>query len=329
MEDHPYAEEVRENSFESIVGSTPIMKKIYEKIIKVSRNDASVNIIGESGTGKELVARAIHKLSGKEKFYAVNCASYRDDDGLLRSELFGIGKGKATHVYEDKGILSYVGTGTLFLDEIADMTGRMQDLLLRVLQERKFSRIGEQTLHNFDGRIITAASKNLADCVNSKNFRQDLYYRINVVPIYLPPLRERNGDIDIIAKAICVRLSERYGMFILDKKTFGYLQEYNWPGNVRELEQKIKGAISLHDDENSILYPKDFIELDDTGETMGSAELENSFETGTISEFEKRLIKRRLISNCYIITETARSLGISRSTLYKKMHKYGLEIDSE
>src|SRR3989338_2339993 len=206
MEDHPYAEEVRENSFESIVGSTPIMKKIYEKIIKVSRNDASVNIIGESGTGKELVARAIHKLSGK---------------------------GKATNVYEDKGILSYVGTGTLFLDEIADMTGIMQDLLLRVLQERKFSRIGEQTLHNFDGRIITAASKNLADCVNSKNFRQDLYYRINVVPIYLPPLRERNCYINIIAKTICVRLSERYGMFILDKKTFGYLQEYNWPGNVR------------------------------------------------------------------------------------------------
>ena len=208
MNNHPYLEEVKPNEL-GFIGESLVMKKVYSIIHAIGKQPVTVNISGESGTGKELVAKALHKLSQRDgEYVALNCGAFQES--LLESELFGITKGAATGVIKRKGKIEASNNGTLFLDEITEMSQKMQVDFLRVIQEKEFCRIGENYSIKIDSRFITAASKSLEESVRSGKFRADLYYRLNVIPITLPPLRERGRDITLLAKYFCGKFSLKY-----------------------------------------------------------------------------------------------------------------------
>ena len=322
--------------FASIVGKNERMQEIYHLIEKVAPTSASVLITGESGTGKELVARAIHINSPREKapFISVNCAALPET--LLESELFGHERGAFTGaVAMRKGRFELADTGTLFLDEIGDIPIPLQAKLLRVLQERSFERVGGTRAIDVDVRIITATNKELKDEVDEGRFREDLYYRLNVLHIHLPPLRERADDIPMLTHHFINKFSEMLNKpnLRISGDALRYLVNLSWEGNVRELENTIERA--------AILCSKDIIQSEDVHPDVsaGTKKEENwshdvDFEQfipanlplpEVLSGVEEQMVKRALKEANFVQARAAESLGITKSLLQYKIKKYHLQ----
>ena len=311
-----------ERRFEELIGSCPQMLKVYEVIKRISATDATALIYGESGTGKELVARAIHYRSPRQgkPFVTINCGAIPEN--LLESELFGHEKGSFTGAHlQRKGKFEIANGGTIFLDEIGELSPNLQVKLLRVLQEREIERVGGNVPIQLDVRVIAASNKNLEEEMDKGNFRQDLYYRLGVISVSLPPLRERGDDIILLAKSFLHKFSQDYGKVIrgFSPEAIRALMEYSWPGNVRELENKVKRAIIMADG-NVIQSP----DLDlKARPRLGDISLREAKE-----RVEEEFVKEALVVNKWNISKAAAELEISRPSLYDLMAKYGIEKKS-
>jgi len=308
-------------SFEEIIGSSPQMQEVFSTIRKVAGTDIPVLITGESGTGKELIANAIHNLSRRKNgpFVAINCGAIPDT--LLESELFGHEKGSFTGaVNQRKGKLEYANGGTLFLDEIGDLLPELQVKILRFLQEKVIERVGGRQVIPVDSRVIAATNQNLEAEVKANRFREDLYFRLAVVKMALPPLRERSDDVIQLAEHLVAAFSKELKKppRKFSKLALEAIRRHEWPGNVRELQNRVKRALVLAD-----------------GPTIGPAELElevpNESSNGAASTLKeaKEALEREILANALRenngnISKTAKSLGISRPTLYDLMTRYGL-----
>ncbi len=306
--------------FEGLVGRSDKMRQVYRLIQKAAESDSTVLIRGESGTGKEKVAETIHK-TGKRKnqaFVAINCAAL--PEGLLESELFGYEKGAFTGATQRKiGKFELANHGTLFLDEIGDMSLAIQVKLLRVLEEKAIYRLGGNERIPIDTRIIAATHRNLEEMVEKGEFRQDLYYRLNIFPIYLPPLRERKEDIP----ALVNHFLNQTGSPGIDKEALKKLMEYDWPGNVRELLNVIERASILAD---SIITVEDLPPL--FGRATGSKrtfDFEIPDEGFQLDEFLKFLVEQALRKAAGNKTRAAQLLGITRRRLYSIMERFGIQ----
>lgn len=305
-----------------MLGSCPEMLEIYRIIEKVAPTDATVLITGESGTGKELVARAIHRMSiRKEKnFVVINCGAIPET--LLESELFGHEKGAFTGAINKKiGKFELAAGGTIFLDEIGELSLNLQAKLLRFLQEKVIERVGGTELINLDVRIISATNSNLEEKIKEGKFREDLYYRLSVVTMQLPPLRERGDDIILLANYFLEKSAQKLGKKKkLSKKALDAILRYHWPGNIRELENRVERAVILS--ENTLIEPEE-LGLDKSAiesmENLSGVTLKEARE-----RLEKKLIKEALEKSKRNISLASEMLGIARSTLYDLMHKYRL-----
>jgi DNA-binding NtrC family response regulator len=304
-------------SFGPMIGRSPAMLKMFELVEDVSATDSVVLISGESGTGKEVLARAIHDKSARSEglFVGVNFGAFTET--LLESELFGYEKGAFTGADKPKkGLLEVVSAGTLFLDEIGDASPKMQIDLLRVLQERKFRRVGGFKDVETDFRVIAATNRDLEKAVAEGAFRQDLYYRLNVVQIHIPPLRERREDIPALAEhflqMLRVRLNKKTGS--ISPEAMQLLSGHDWPGNVRELENAIERALVVGKQKRIMPEDLPFVPAGPTGEP-GDESLES---------WERVYIAGKLDQYDWNITQTAQALKIDRGTLYAKIKKYGL-----
>ncbi len=331
----------------SIIGDSPPMQEIYKTLGRVAGSDITVLISGESGTGKELIARALHLNSQRlgKPFVALNCAAIPRE--LLETELFGHERGAFTGAIERKtGKFEQADGGTLFLDEIGDMPLELQVKLLRVLQEKEITRTGGSQSLPVDVRIVAATNRDLAILVKEKKFREDLYYRLNVVPIKLPPLRERSTDIPALVDFFLHKAQQDLGVPPLEcsQETYTLFNSYPWPGNIRELENTIMRAALLSP--NQILSPADFPDLagggqkgrkDDSLETLVARKLENSLaemnlhELNNLYEMVLHQVERPLINIVLKKTrgnqiKTADILGINRNTLRKKIKFLNIEV---
>ncbi len=306
-------------SFGNIIGKNGRMQEIFELISDIANTDSTVLIQGESGTGKELIARAIHFNSHRKNkpFIVANCSAYSQN--LLESELFGHEKGSFTGAIRRKtGRFEMANGGTIFLDEIGEVSPPTQILLLRVLQDRRFERVGgEQTLE-VDVRVIAATNKNLTEEMKKGTFREDLYYRLNVIPIFVPPLRDRKDDLPLLASYFLQKFSQERKKEVtgFSPEVMEILLAHSWPGNVRELENVIDHAIIIAKQEK--ILAKDlpqYLLL----KPMPAQELE------TLQDYEKNFILRTLQETNWNKHKTAKRLSINRSTLYGKMKRYGLK----
>ncbi len=311
--------------FAGMIGQGAEMLKVFDFIKKVSTADVTVLITGESGTGKELAARAVHNLSSRKAgpFIPINCGAIPDT--LLESELFGHEKGSFTGAHAmKKGKVEYADKGTLMLDEISELSPQLQAKLLRFLQERKIQRVGGHQDIDIDTRIIAATNTDLQQAIKEGKFREDLYYRLSVISIHLPPLRERRQDMRLLSNI----LLERYKM-AFRRKIKGFspaaidaIENYSWPGNVRELENKLQRAVIMSD--SSLIEPHAL----GLAEAPVSAETEKGYESITLKEARKRLevrlIEAALNKHKCNIKYAAEELGISRPTLYDLITKYQL-----
>jgi len=306
--------------FENIIARSPRMQQVVEIIKVVAKSNATVLITGETGTGKELVARAIHAQSyRKDKpFVAVSCAAL--PESLLESELFGHEKGSFTGAHaQKKGKFEVANRGTLFLDEIGEMSANIQVHLLRVLEEKEFNRVGGNEPIKVDVRVISATNRDMKQAVANGQFREDLYYRLNVVNIELPPLRERTEDIPLLAQHFLKKYSAENQKEVTDfsPEVTDFLLKYEWPGNVRELENAIERAV--------ILAKGAHIEIADLPKE--NLVLVRSAPAGKdLEEVEKNHILNILKETGGNYSEAARTLGISRMTLYNKIKAYGLNV---
>lgn len=308
-------------SFGDIIGRSPEMTKVFELIDTVADTNATILITGETGTGKELVARAIHTNSSRRysPFIAVSCAALPDT--LLESELFGYDKGAFTGADRTKkGRFELAHGGTLFLDEIGDISMKTQIKLLRVLQEKNFQRLGGTDLIDVDVRLITATNRDLAQEVEKGLFRSDLYYRLNVVNIHLPPLRERRDDIPLLITHFMEKFNVEFNKKFdrVEQPALDLIVNYPWPGNVRELENVIERATVIDHGPELKVKHLPFCNLEQV--TPGEPE--------SLEEMEKMHIARMLDRNDWNVAQTARVLNIDRSTLHKKIKKFGLERQS-
>jgi len=305
--------------FEQIVGKSPALESVLEQIERVASTDSTVLIHGETGTGKELIARAVHNISSRcgRAFVKLNCAAIPLD--LLESELFGHEKGAFTGAIAQKiGRFELADKGTLFLDEVGDIPPALQPKLLRVLQEQEFERLGSTRTHQVDVRIVAATNRDLTQMVNRNEFRNDLYYRLNVFPVVLPPLRERREDIP----ALVTHFVERFGRRMCRKieqippETMSALNSYDWPGNIRELQNLIERAVILSNDG---VLPNPL-------PTTKAVSVNNSRPT-TLRDSEHSLILRTLEIAGWVIggpKGAAARLGLKRTTLIHKMQKLGI-----
>jgi DNA-binding NtrC family response regulator len=309
----------RQYRHSDVVTKNPRMEEILSLAREVSSLRSTVLIRGESGTGKELVARAIHYSGDRadKPFITVSCAALSET--LLESELFGYEKGAFTGAgAQTKGKFELAGSGTIFLDEIGDISPKLQADLLRVLQERRFYRVGGGEEIQVDARVITATNKDLAEEVQQGRFRDDLYYRVNVIEIRIPPLRERREDIPLLAEHFVERIGHELGKDIggISEDALKLLIEYDWPGNVRELQNVIERAIvTCH---NGMLGESDFTWLE---QRLGSHEPWKVPDV-PLSELERRAIIAALERKQGNVKEAAVALGIDRSTLYDKLKRY-------
>ncbi len=307
-----------------IIGEHPEMEAIMETLSKVAPTNARVLITGENGTGKELVARAIHEMSARsrEAFIEVNCAAIPEE--LIESELFGHEKGAFTGAVARRvGKFELADGGTLFLDEVGDMSHSAQAKVLRVLQEAEFERVGGTVTMRVDVRVIAATNKNLTAESREGRFREDLFYRLNVVPVQIPPLRKRISDLTLLVEQFLADAAEELGQPAkkLTKRSMDVLREYNWPGNIRELKNLIERLV--------ILTPRSSIDVGDLPPLGAAKHLEDPFfEKETYNEFkeatEKEFFLQKLKAYGYNVSKTARKLGMQRSNLYKKLEKYGI-----
>jgi DNA-binding NtrC family response regulator len=315
---------------ENIIGESPTMKEVFDIVGQVAPTRATVLILGESGTGKELIAKAIHQLSPRSKMplVTVHCAALSPT--LQESELFGHERGAFTGAHERRiGRFEQANGGTLFLDEIGEIDPNTQVKLLRFLGERTFERVGSNKTLAADVRLITATNKNLADLVKSGSFREDLYFRLRVVEIKLPPLRERRTDIPLLAQTFLRRFAEENGKAVNEIKpdAMDALLNYAWPGNVRELEAAIESAVVLcrGDKLGARDLPADVRVRDGAAAGIGSEIRGWLGPAETVKDAEKQLIIRALKETNGNRTQAAMRIGMSRRTLHRKLHEYGLE----
>ena len=313
-----------------IIGKSPAIQKVKFLLERIATDtDAPIMILGESGTGKELVARTLHNSSVRKNqpFIAVNCSAFQES--LLESELFGHVKGAFTGAYRDKdGIFKQAHQGTLFLDEVGEMSLTMQPKLLRVLQERTFQPVGSSRTMDVDVRIFCASNIDLKEKIGQGQFREDLYYRLNVVEVALPPLRERIEDIPLLIEQFIHKYDGDKTLYI-HPKTMDRLQQYAWPGNIRELENLIRMflAISSHQEIIPEDLPEKFKDSTQTAfETINSRmnlPYKQALEQ-TIATFERDYLNHHLKDHDNNISHTASTLGISRAALHQKIKKYDL-----
>jgi DNA-binding NtrC family response regulator len=307
----------------SIIGKSAEMKKVFDVIRRVAPTRASVLVTGDSGVGKELVADAIHNLSPRRDgpLIKVHCAALAES--LLESELFGHEKGAFTGAQARKrGRFELADKGTLFLDEIGEINQNVQIKILRVLQERKFERVGGEETVETDVRIVAATNRDLKEEIKKGNFREDLYYRLNVVNIRVPPLRERRDDIPLLAMSFLREFAEENGKKLegFDPKARQALYAYPWPGNVRELRNSVESAV--------VMSSEGLVGLDDLPPNVRSSSEERDVRVpvgSTLEEAEKILIRETLAAQGGNKSRTAEILGIGRKTLYQKIEEYGLE----
>ena len=317
---------------ERIVGNSPAMQEVYKTIGKVAKADATVLITGESGTGKELVAEALHFNSNRRSgpMVKVSCAALPET--LLEAELFGHEKGSFTGAMtQRRGRFEMADKGTIFLDEIGEMTVPTQTKLLRVLQERKIERIGSNLPIKVDIRIVVATNKDLQKQVEQSKFRDDLYYRLNVINIHMPPLRDRKEDIPSLVEHFLAkhRYSATAQPAAISEEAIRRLMEYNWPGNVRELENVIERAVVLSRGQIITSRELPFGDHDaaegEEGEGEADAKGDSSFFKKSVAQFEKDLIMKALRDANGNRSKAAEMLGIYRRLLYAKIKEYGLE----
>jgi DNA-binding NtrC family response regulator len=307
-----------------IVGKSEAMRPVLETIQQISTSETNVLILGESGSGKELVAKAIHHLSPRsgKRFVAFNCGSFTEE--LMANELFGHEQGAYTGAIKDKaGLVEAADGGTIFLDEIGDMPQSMQVKLLRVIQEKEFLRVGGVDPISVDVRFIAATHRDLKEDVEKGHFRQDLYYRLNVISIHVPPLAERNGDIPLLTHYFLTQKSQTMKKDIhdIDRNVIELLSKYSWPGNVRELENVIERAVALENGPT--------IREEDLPEYIRNLTIEtyrqHSSGIPTVEEQEKRYIKWVLDKCEGNRTKAAKIMGIDRVSLWRKLKRYGME----
>jgi transcriptional regulator with PAS, ATPase and Fis domain len=329
------------------------MQEVFRVTRQVARSNASVLLLGETGTGKELIAKAVHQLSRRANgpFVRVNCGAL--SESLLESELFGHVRGAFTGAIDNRtGRFEAAHTGTLFLDEINSTSLHLQVKLLRVLQEREFERVGDTHTIRVDTRVIAASNRDLAEEVAAERFREDLYYRLNVVPIYLPPLRKRPEDIPALIEHFLTIYNEENDRYVvhLERRALEGLQAYHWPGNVRELQNYIERAV--------VMAPGDELTCDLLPETvlsgwkpsstrLGEADLEtltyalvqkgvvgappqeDSLHAKIVNRVERELLAQVLLACDNVQIKAAARLGINRNTLHKKLKDYGLEENGQ
>ena len=308
------------DAFASIIGNSPQISELINQARKAAGYKATVLIEGESGTGKELIAQAIHKESGRSgKFIAINCGAIPSE--LIQSELFGYDEGAFTGAKKkgNPGKLEMADKGTVFLDEIGEMPLDMQVNLLRFLQDKTITRVGGNQSHKIDVRIIAATNRNLKEEVEKGNFREDLYYRLNVIHLQVPPLRERREDIPVLAHFFVGKLSQEYGIDepIISAAAMRTLLDYDWPGNVREMENQIERAIIL-----SAGYELRFDNL--ISSVSDNAEGIEGI-TADKERIEKEGIENYLRQYQGNISHTAKALGITRQTLYRKIKSLNIQ----
>ena len=309
----------RISHFDNIIGQSDSIGKVFEMITEVAGSNTSVLITGETGTGKELVAKAIHAKSDRvnRPFVAINCGAI--PDSLLESELFGYVKGAFTGALNTrKGLLEIVDGGTLFLDEIGEISSKMEIDLLRVLQEKKIIRVGGRDPVDVDFRLISATGRDLVKEIEKGNFREDFYYRINVINIEVPPLRERCEDIPLLVQHFVDKFNLEGFKHVskVSDLAMEFLQQYSWPGNVRELENAVERSVVLS--KSSVLNKEDFNFLAPSG---------FMFKNDSLKNMEKKFIKQ-VLDNCYWnITKAAKVLDINRVTLHKKIKLFGFKKD--
>ncbi len=304
--------------FEDIIGRSEAMQEVFSMIKAVTDTNATVLITGETGTGKELVARAIHSNSSQRygPFVAASCGALPET--LLESELFGYEKGAFTGADRTKkGRFELAHGGTLFLDEVGDISMKTQIRLLRVLQEKSFSRLGGTEQIKVDVRLISATNRDLVAAIEEGSFRSDLYYRLNVVSIQLPPLRERIDDVPLLAAHFINKYNVEFNKKFdrVDRKAMDFMMDYHWPGNVRELENVIERAIVIGQGPQMKVTHLPFCNI----------ESPLTEEPRSLQEVERIHIEKMLQRNDWNIAKTARLLNIDRSTLHKKIKKFGLE----
>jgi DNA-binding NtrC family response regulator len=321
----------RRSGLDDIVGQHAEMQKLFRTIAQVAATSSTVLISGESGTGKELVARAIHRMSPRrdKPFVAVNPAAISDT--LVESELFGHEKGAFTGAYQRKpGRFELAQGGTLFLDEIASLRPEMQAKLLRVLQERELERVGGTRTIRLDVRILAASNVDLRQAVEREAFRADLYYRLNVVPVTVPPLRERRSDVPLLVEHFIQRYTAELGKRIagMTPEALAALQEYPWPGNVRELQNVIEravalvesGPIGLNDLPTDLLLPDHRLRV---------KQAENLPLRTATDEFERQIVLRVLERVQWNRSEASRILGIHRNSLKVKLKRWGVDVSDD
>lgn len=311
-----------ERRFEQIIGNSSALEAVLEQVERVAPTDSTVIIQGETGTGKELIAHAIHNLSSRcgRSFVRLNCAAIPLD--LLESELFGHEKGAFTGAIAQKiGRFELADKGTLFLDEIGDIPPALQPKLLRVLQEQEFERLGSTRTHQVDVRLVAATNRDLEEMVNHGQFRSDLYYRLNVFPVQLPPLRERREDIPALVSHFVERFGRRMGREIdnIPPETMSALSSYQWPGNIRELQNLIERAVILSNDG---VLPNPLPAAGTRVIAIASAT-----PVTTLKDSQRTLILRTLEEVRWVIggpKGAAAKLGLKRTTLIHKMQKLGI-----
>ena len=314
-------------SFENIIGQSPTMQIMFKDIHKASESSANVLIVGESGTGKELAARAIHYNGLKKNgpFIAINCSAF--SKGILESELFGHVKGAFTSAFRDhKGRFELANQGTLFLDEIGDVSLNIQTKLLRVLDEKRFERVGGQETMKSDFRLLAATNKDLKDLIKKGLFREDLFYRLNVINITMPPLREHPEDIPLLIKHFLKHYTQanKKDIKTVSMEALKLMQSYSWPGNVRQLENAIESAVANCD--GNMTKVSDLpLELSDlpTEETTDLQEFQGSLSE-VVAKVEKQIIRRALEQSEWVKAHAAKALGISERVLSYKMKNYGI-----
>ena len=314
---------VTDDSF-SMATKSPVMQDLYDLVEKVAASSVNILILGESGVGKEYIARGIHRISPRRDFpfVVVDCGS--TPAGLLESELFGHVKGSFTHAIRDKkGLIKEADTGTLFLDEIGNISSEMQTRLLRFLEDYKIRRIGEISKTTVDCRIISATNTNLLKDIEEGRFREDLYYRLRVVTLNVPPLRERPEDIPVLARFFVTRFVEKNRMpsVKIPPETIAWLCEYPWPGNIRELKNALEAAAVLCQD--GVLTRKDL-------HLTGLPEIRKAdpviADTLSLEETERNTIIRALKEARGVQKQAADLLGISRRAIHYKIKKYGIDV---
>jgi transcriptional regulator with PAS, ATPase and Fis domain len=333
-----------------LIGSGPAMQKVFELTRRVARSNASVLLLGETGTGKELIAKAIHQTSGRASgpFVRVNCGAL--SESLLESELFGHVRGSFTGAIANRtGRFEAAHTGTIFLDEINSTTPKLQVKLLRVLQEREFERVGDTQTVRVDTRVVAASNRDLMAEIEAERFREDLYYRLNVVPIHLPPLRQRPEDIAELVGHFLAIYNEENDRYVahIESKALEALQSHHWPGNVRELQNYVERAVVMAtgDELTCDLLPEAVLggpksrgparsraadletltfELVQQGLATAGPQ-EDNLHAKVVNRVERELIAQIMASCDSVQTKAATKLGINRNTLHKKLKEYGLD----